>query len=394
MKITDAFSICFKLFHKEFISYFFILLVSLFVIGFIVVVTYKYQHEMDKKFASKQPQITLSFQEKKDIKKILNSLKKNSEIKAISPYIKASSWGQFKASTGVFSNKQNRTFDKFYSGLFTVIGINKLSPAVIDMQNLNYYSSGPYKIRVTNLEFEYAWITTPKMIIPNAVFDGGFFPPISQEALISDLKSKQTWLLKGFIQDYSDEAIIYVGIDEFNLQIIDRKEPYEQGFFIRVKEGVVLKDILTKIDQECKEHEVSCLTNTWLESKGKQKKVLKLINVFSVVFIIIVSMLSFFLNGLFQMKLLISKYKTINILHITGYRFTPYMIFTMFLLTLFVCGLFFFSLFCVVEFNFIGNALGSNLFSYLTFLGLTLCVISFISVTVIFKNTMLEFAYD
>ena len=210
MMLFELIYICIKIFKKELFFYIFVLSFGVLCISALLTSTEIYKYEMRKDLESKQPHFTIYKSKSKQINNnfdFFSDLKKVEGVTAVSPFFTSYQWIKFKANTDFLYNENS--FDRINSGYFTIIGVDKKSPSIISWEEIKFYTAGTYKTRMTNLQFEYEWIKNPNLVVPNAVFDSGFFPPISQEASIKSELSKDIWKVKGFIQDRMDEARLY-----------------------------------------------------------------------------------------------------------------------------------------------------------------------------------------
>lgn len=322
MRIVDACYLCIKLFKKEFIFYFIMLMVAVFTITTLLSATHLYQQFVAQSFASKQPHFTLvSFdkqwqmtQDRQFIDKLFNT----AGVMVVSPFAKSVAWGQFSATTSLSAETKPFTeHDKFSSSYFTVIGIDKRSPAVVSWQNLNFYHAGVYRSKISNLEFSYLWLNKPNLVVPNAVFDASFYPPISQQAFIKSQLSDQLWQVSAYLQDHIDEARLYVGIKQFN-EWINKQQVSEQGIYIRMQPDVSLANLQQALNQLCAQR---CNVSSWMDEYTRKSKVLTVLKVFSWTTSVTICVLALLLVSLYLAKSIMDKAKTINILQITGYRF-------------------------------------------------------------------------
>lgn len=323
MRISDSWYLCFRLFRKEFFFYFLVLFIGVVTIGTIMESTNLYRTFVTQNFASKQPHFSLSFNGESGSsfhydESLVNTIKQLEGVVAVSRYAKSVSWGQFSATTTQLYSEVESGYDKFSSGYFTVIGVDKASPSIVSWETINFYSSGAYKTKITNLELEYEWVTNPYLIIPNAVFDSSFYPPISQEARIKNQFSATPWQVKGFIQDHYDNARLYVSREGFSQWLESQDSVTEQGLYIRMVEKYPLEQLRHSLEKLCT---LDCKVSAWLDRHERKRKVLTVFETFSWVTSITISLLVCLLVGLYQAKSIIEKSRTINILNITGYSF-------------------------------------------------------------------------
>lgn len=343
MRVSDSWYLCFRLFRREFFFYFLVLFVGVVTIGTIMESTSLYRTFVTQNFASKQPHFSISFNDATVSRRLNNEsligvITKLDGVVAVSPYAKSISWGQFSASTTQLYREVASGYDKFSSGYFTVIGVEKASPSIVSWETINFYTSGAYKTKITNLELEYEWVTNPYLVIPNAVFDASFYPPISQEARIKNQFSATPWQVKGFIQDHHDDARIYVSRADFAQWLESKDSVIEKGIYIRMQEKYSLEQLRLSLENVCK---TDCMVSAWLDRHERKRKVLTVFETFSWVTSLTISVLVFFLVGLYQAKSIIEKSRTINILHVTGYSFNKTV--ASIVLTITVCT---FALFC------------------------------------------------
>lgn len=330
MRKIDSCLLCFSLFKKEFTFHSLTLFVGLLLVGIIVTATELYRSEITVNFANKQPHFTIQHNSKMNwrtdtnkLNHFMNQLESTEGVMAVSPYVKSVRWGQFQATTSELENPHKASYDKFSSGFITVIGVNQASPSIVSWEALSFYTAGRYKTRISNLEFEYDWITNPNLVVPNAVFDASFYPPISQEARIQNGLSNHPWQIKGFIQDHSDQARVYVARPLFEQWLSLQDSVTEEGFFIRMDEGYSLETMRNSLDNLCHNELGLCTVHAWIDSNEKKSRILNVFETFSWSFIVIIFVLVFMLVTLYQAKSIVEKSKTINILQVTGYRFTP-----------------------------------------------------------------------
>lgn len=323
MRVIDTCFLSFRLFKKEFIFYFLILFIAVTTMATLLSATQLYRNFVGESFASKQPHFTLSRFQKQVLDSEHNLLKQLNQLPGVlvaSPFAKSVAWGQFTATTTQLSGQSSsKLHDKFSSGYFTVIGVQKSSPAIVSWQNLNFYHAGIYRSKMTNLEFAYQWKSNPNLVVPNAVFDASFYPPISQEARIKSQFSDEIWQVKGFLQDHIDTARLYVDINTFDKWLATQQQTTEQGIYIRMQQGYLLSELREQLDSLCA---MRCSVSSWMDQHSRKSKVLTVLEVFSWSTSGTIALLAMLLVGLYLAKSIMDKARTINILQITGYRFT------------------------------------------------------------------------
>ena len=323
MRVVDSLFIILRLFLPQFLSYASVMVTALITLYILISVSGSYNIHVHQDFGNKQAHFTLTNLIEQSSSKELTSVRDRiatiDGVYVSSPFISVENWQQLSANTQIFASKQHGQFNRFNRGYVQVIGVDRRSPSIISWDNLNFYTAGPFKTRITNLEFMHQWLTNPYLIIPNAVLDSGFYPPISQEATVVNSVSKQHWQVKGFIQDYSDQAILYVGIDQFQWWS-DQLESAESGVLVRLNEGADLSSMKTELQQRLAPLEGNWKVTSWLDEKQKQMSLLNVINTVSIGLVSVIAFLSYLLVTLFLTKSVISKNRTINIFNITGYR--------------------------------------------------------------------------
>ena len=297
---------------------------------FLVIDSYEYQ--VEARFASKQPHFTLilddslenwqTYKHSKEMARLKQGLKNQENILAVSEFIKVTKWLRLKAATSQLSGfEAKQEFDKFSTGEVSLIAIEKSLPGVIPLTELNYYDAGPYKFKITNLEYAADWLTNPNLILPNAVLDASFYAPISQQVSVNYNDFSHPAQIKAFVNDYADESILYLGLKQIE-HWLDAKDVLEEGLYIRIQDTRQLALIKNTILAELEMTGKKWLVSTWLDEKSKQKSILlmtKLLGYSLIVILIVMLMLVMALN---QSNVFIKKAKSLNILFMTGYVLT------------------------------------------------------------------------
>ncbi len=323
MRVVDSLSIILRLFWPQFLSYAGVMITALITLFILISVSGSYNTHVHQDFGNKQAHFTLTNlidpSSSAELTRVRDLLATIDGVYVSSPFISVENWQQLSANTQIFASNQRGQFTRFNRGYVQVIGVDRRSPSIISWDHLNFYTAGVFKTRITNLEFMHQWLTNPYLIIPNAVLDSGFYPPISQEATVINSVTKQPWQVKGFIQDYADQAILYVGIDQFQWWS-EQFESAESGVLVRLNEAADLASAKTTIQQALVPLEGRWKVTSWLEDKQKQMSLLTVINTVSIGLVSVIAFLSYLLVTLFLTKSVISKNRTINIFIITGYR--------------------------------------------------------------------------
>lgn len=306
-------------------------LVSCCVFGLFLAVD-SYEYQVDKRFSSKQPHFTLSLDvSEREWRKLMDSgtgqaLKKQLQgqgnVLAVSEFSKVRKWLHLNAATSQMSGIEGEAqFDKFSVGDVTIIGLERTIPGVIPLGGLNYYDAGLYKFRITNLEFVADWITNPCLVIPNAVLDASFFPPISQQVAIKAGSQGVSGQVKGFLNDYNDESILYVGLDVMS-DWVEEGDVKEQGIYITLIDSSEIVSARQVLEHLVATSNKPWLITSWLDEKSKQKTILlitKLISFTLIGLLILMLMLVLILN---QTRVFINKAESLKIFYMTGYLLT------------------------------------------------------------------------
>jgi hypothetical protein len=297
---------------------------------FLAVASYEYQ--VDRRFSSKQPHLTLSldstefewrqFMDASAGQALKEKLQQQENVLAVSEFSKVRKWLRLNAATSQMSAiKTEAQFDKFSVGDVTIIGLERTIPAVIPLSGLNYYDAGLYKFKITNLEFVADWLTNPHLVIPNAVLDASFFPPISQQVTIKSGGQGANGQVKGFLNDYNDESILYVGLDVMSAWVAEG-DVKEQGIYITLVDSSELVATRKTLQQVLTESGQPWLVTSWLDEKSKQKTILlitKLISYTLITLLVLMLLLVLILN---QTRVFIEKAQSLRIFYMTGYLLT------------------------------------------------------------------------
>lgn len=297
---------------------------------FLVIDSYAYQ--MEKRFAAKQPHLTISLNsghekwqevtQEASFIRLKAQLERHVNVLAVSEFIKVKKWLRLKAATSQISGfEAEHEFDKFSSGDVTLIAIERRLPAVMPLSDLNYYDAGPYKFKISNLEYASDWLTNPQLILPNAVLDASFYAPITQQVSVKQAGNTYQGQIKAFINDYADESILYMGLDQIS-HWQNAEDIQETGLFVRLRDshqlGLTKEAIQTVLAKS--KHDWSL--TSWLDAKNKQKSILIMTqmvgySVIGLLFILLLLVLTLNLTNVFILKA-----KSLEILFMTGYWLT------------------------------------------------------------------------
>lgn len=332
MRADVQLTLALRFFKGPLISFFILFIFVTVCIFSVLLVIDSYDFQLQKRFASKQPHFTLTldnsgddwakFKQSGALIKLKQKLLNQNNILAVSEFIKVTKWLRLKAATSQISGfEKTHEFDKFSTGNVTLIGIEREIPSVIPLTNLNYYDSGPYKFKITNLEYGADWLLNPRLILPNATLDASFYTPITQQVSVKMDGVHDTSQIKAFVTDYSDESILYLGIDEISawLGLHDIKET---GLYVRIEDSRNLEQIHNDMVSMLSATGQSWSISTWLEDKSKQKTILlmtKLLGYSLIIVLLIMLSLVLLLN---QSNVFINKAKSLKILYMTGYLLT------------------------------------------------------------------------
>lgn len=297
-----------------------------------------YEYQLEKRFSSKQPHFTLSlnndvnswhdFERSGQLNSLKVLLNKQKNIVAVSEFLKVTKWLRLKAATSQLSGYETKKeFDKFSSGVVTLIGLERKLPAVIPLTQLNYYDSGTYKFKITNLEYAADWVINAKLVLPNAVLDASFFAPITQEVSVRLDNSQYQAKVKAFINDYNDESVLYMGIEQISAWL-DDTDIKEKGLYVRINDGRQLEQARKTIIDILDSTNENWLLTTWLDEKNKQKTILWVTKVLGYSLIGLLVMMLLLILSLNQANVFIKKAKSLNILYMTGYLLTVPLTFT------------------------------------------------------------------
>ena len=290
-----------------------------------------YEYQVDRRFASKQPHLTLSQDSSDSQWQTLMSTTEGDNLKAVllqqdnvlavSEFIKVRKWLHLNATTQQMTDVNSTTaFDKFSVGDVSIIGVERTIPTVVPLGGLNYYNAGMYKFKITNLEFVADWLTNPELVIPNAVLDASFFPPISQQVAIKSVSNSgtSTGQIKAFLNDYSDESILYVGIDRMQTWLAE-DDIKERGIYITLQDSRKLAETRVILTGLLASSRHAWLITSWLDEKNKQKTILFITQFISYSLMVILVMMLLLMLILHQTKVLINKAKSLKIFFMTGY---------------------------------------------------------------------------
>jgi hypothetical protein len=338
MRADIQLTLAFRFFKGPLISFFILFMFVTVCIFSVLLVIDSYDLQLQKRFASKQPHFTLTlnqsvddwtqFKQTKSLLTLKKTLLKQNNVLAVSEFIKVTKWLRLKAATSQISGfESSNEFDKFSTGRVTLVGIERQLPSVIPLTHLNYYDSGPYKFKITNLEYGADWLLNPKLILPNATLDASFYTPITQQVSVKQDGADETSQIKAFVTDYSDESILYLGLDQME-NWLDSQDIKETGLYIRIQENHSLeetkKDIVTVLKQTDQNWQIT----TWLDDKSKQKTILLMTKLLGYSFIVLLLIMLSLVLLLNQSNVLITKARSLKILYMTGYLLTAPLVVT------------------------------------------------------------------
>lgn len=303
-------------------------------------ITDSYEKQVEERFASKQPHFTMSleggvsswsdYKASGELENLKRSLQDEGSILSVSEFTKVTKWLRLKAATAQQSGFESaQEYDKFSSGNVTLIGLERHFPSVIPLTELNYYDAGAYKFKITNLEFAADWLMNPSLVLPNAVLDASFFAPISQEVSIKSVGHGYQGKIKAFINDYNDESILYMGIEQISAWLDDH-DLKEEGLYLRILDSRDIeqsKNVITALLAKTGEN---WTVTTWLDEKSKQKSILLMTKLLGYSLISVLVFALILILGLNQANVFIKKAKSLNILYMTGYLLTLPLVVTSF----------------------------------------------------------------
>jgi len=337
VRIGVKISLALRFFKRPLASYFLLFaFVSTCIFSLLLVIN-SYAYQMEERFAAKQPHFTLVLNQDRDtwlafkgstqLQDLKKLLENEPNVVAVSEFIKVTKWLRLRAATSQISGfEKNEEFDKFSTGNVTLIGLERQLPAVIPLSQLNYYDSGPYKFKITNLEYASDWLLNPKLILPNAVLDASFYAPITQQVSVKQDGVDYKGQIKAFINDYADESVLYMGINQIS-HWLDETDIQETGVYIRIHDTSQLMKTKAKLQSRLDLTSHDWLVTSWLEQKNKQKSILIMTQLVAYSLIVLLVVLLLLVLTLNLTNVFIVKAKSLEILFMTGYLLTGPLVF-------------------------------------------------------------------
>lgn len=328
MKVKEQLGLALRFFLGSLVSYFVLFTFVSGCIFSLLLLIDSYEQQIAKRFASKQAHFTLLLddslkaQERFALSQLKQALLDETSVLSVSEFVKSTKWLRLTAATSQLSGiEAPNSFDKFSNGQVTLIGLQRVLPAVIPLDQLHYYDAGSYKFKITNLEYAAQWLLNPNLILPNAVLDESFYAPISQQVSVKQDGFDYQGQIKAYVNDYADESILYMGIDEIHHWLNDQ-DIQEKGLYIRLKNTHEFETSKESIQKIINESGQVGLLSSWLDQKSKQRSILLTLKLMGYGLIILLTLMLCMVLTLNQTNVFIKRLPSLNILYMTGYLLT------------------------------------------------------------------------